>query len=942
MITGHFSGEELSSLGKTGSTRNGVITYLNSADVSFSTPKTYTRFFLDSTTTWATRFMKECNMQFLALSEQQNVAQEIYVLTNTSTTPGEVILQGGDPKDKKQPKADFMTVTELADANEAERQQLMGWVSERLTHEEDYYDATDLQMAYEEIGGRTFLVTTYCREASSYKEYDGVIDYITIIGGYCIESRCYSMNSSPVVQGTFEEQGRALFDPLMEQMVVGDATNIGSGSSEGTWLAKLGTFSFSLWVLLIPLIYILICGVTYIGKANRIVGKKNETVGWFGDGGTGWHEDVLSLSISKGILGFFAVLIVFHHLAQKVGASEAGIVSLLETFGVGFVAAFFFFSGFGLFTSYKSKKDYLKGFFRKRFPAILIPAYIIIAIFIVVNIINNGMPPIKYLIGWMTGFLLINGHMWYIVEIALFYTLFFLVFRFVKKEWMALTLMGVAIAAFTVGSLLLGHGEFWFQGEWWFNTSFVFFLGILFAKHKDRIIECLRRFYPLWLIAASVGFVLLYRTTNYFLEEYSYYTETNMSMGYADKFRCLSVQLPMVIVFMLLVILIGMKFRFKNPVMDFLGKISLELYLIHNLFIDLMSFIKGSAMYCLAVVVCSIIAATLLHRLNTIIMCKIAKKQVPVIVWPRIPWRELLATAKLKIRLCLQYTRRHPGKVLVNIFRTVVCLFLCVVALYPIYTMFINSTRTTYSIVHGASLIPEGHFFENYRYASEYFVNGTESKGSDLYSVILYSCVITGGNCLLATYFGSLCAYGFEFYKFKGKSFLWKCIIVSLMLAPIAGVVGFLKIVIALHMYDTCIPLILMGAATPATAYFMRMYLRTQRLNEMVEAARIDGCREWRIYNRIILPVIKPAIMLQIIMTFATSWNNTIYQNLILLDVRKKTIATSLLMLVGNNGGSSNPVIYTILLLVTVPPLVVYIICSQGIMAGVTLGSVKE
>jgi len=534
--------------------------------------------------------------------------------------------------------------------------------------------------------------------------------------------------------------------------------------------------------------------------------------------------------------------------------------------------------------------------------------------------------------------------MWYIVEIALFYTLFFVLFRFVKKEWLATLLMGIAIAAFTVGSLLLGHGMFWFQGEWWFNTSFVFFLGILFARHKNGIMECLRRFYAFWLIAASVGFVLLYRTTNYFLQEYSYYTETETGMGYADKFRCLGVQLPMVIVFMLLIILIGMKLRFKNPVMDFLGKISLELYLIHNLFIDILSFIKGSAMYCLAVVVCSIIAATLLHRLDTIIMCKIAKKPVPAIVWPTIPWRETLATIRLKIRLCFQYTRRHPWKVTVNIFRTVICIGLCIMALYPIYTMFINSTRTSYSIIHGGALLPEGHFFENYRYA-DYYVNlGTNADGSSstLYSAIAYSCIITGGNCLLATYFGSLCAYGFEFYKFKGKSFLWKCVVASLMLAPIAGVVGFLKVVIALHMYDTCIPLILMGAATPATAYFMRMYLRTQHLNEMVEAARIDGCREWSIYNRIILPVIKPAIMLQIIMTFATSWNNTIYQNIILLDTRKKTIATSLLLLVGNNGGSSNPVVYTVLLLMTVPPLVVYIICSPGIMAGVTLGSVKE
>ncbi|HPF29061.1 MAG TPA: hypothetical protein PLZ77_03025, partial [Lachnospiraceae bacterium] len=216
MITGHFSGEELSSLGKTASIRNGVITYLNSADISFSTPKTYSRYFLDSTTSWATRYLKESNMQFLALAPEQNVAQEIFVLTNVSTTPGEVVLQGGDPKDKRQPKADFMTVTSLSDASEEERQLLMDWMTVRLTYEEDFKEATDMQMEYAEIGGNTFLITSYSREASNYKEFDGVLDYVTIINGYCIESRCYVMSDSPLSRADYEDAGRNMFDPLME------------------------------------------------------------------------------------------------------------------------------------------------------------------------------------------------------------------------------------------------------------------------------------------------------------------------------------------------------------------------------------------------------------------------------------------------------------------------------------------------------------------------------------------------------------------------------------------------------------------------------------------------------------------------------------------------------------------------------------------------------
>lgn len=349
-----------------------------------------------------------------------------------------------------------------------------------------------------------------------------------------------------------------------------------------------------------------------------------------------WHEDAWSLSVSKGLQGICAVLIVLHHTAQMlIQASqmlgrpdESGPLAILEEVGVCFVGIFFFFSGYGLLQSLNKKEDYLKGFFRKRLPVILIPFYLVIVIFLafyffVGDDLGGATEWISYLLGWK----LINSHMWYIVEIFILYIVFFLLFRFISKRGVALALMGIFVAALTIGSLLLGHGEYWFQGEWWFNTSFLFFIGMLIAQYEEPFKAFVKKCYIPLLIVIAAGTVILQRATAYMLENYSYWSETETSQAYGDKIRCLAVQLPFVIFFVLFVLLVTMKLQFKNKVMDFLGTISLELYLIHNLFLELfirpdLVSIENSVLYTLAVLSCSILAAFVLHTIIGLIRRK--------------------------------------------------------------------------------------------------------------------------------------------------------------------------------------------------------------------------------------------------------------------------------------------------------------------------------
>ena len=122
----------------------------------------------------------------------------------------------------------------------------------------------------------------------------------------------------------------------------------------------------------------------------------------------------------------------------------------------------------------------------------------------------------------------------------------------------------------------------------------------------------------------------------------------------------------------------------------------------------------------------------------------------------------------------------------------------------------------------------------------------------------------------------------------------------------------------------------------------MRMYLQIVPLASIVEAARIDGCTELGIFHRIILPLVKPALCLQIIFTFVTFWNNSFMHSLVLHDPKYKTIAMFLSIFTGSKGASGNPGIYVLLLLATLPPLIVYVLFSKNIMGQIVLGAVKE
>ena len=149
-----------------------------------------------------------------------------------------------------------------------------------------------------------------------------------------------------------------------------------------------------------------------------------------------WQEDALSLSVSKGLLGFCAIGIMLHHMSQTIyfAGEDAGILMFMVDVGVCFVGVFFFFSGYGLYTSLRDKPDYLNGFLKKRLPVILIPFYMCNFVYIAGAALCGYSFQKGELLPYLTGYTLMNTQMWYIVEIFFLYLSFYLVFKLIKKQ----------------------------------------------------------------------------------------------------------------------------------------------------------------------------------------------------------------------------------------------------------------------------------------------------------------------------------------------------------------------------------------------------------------------------------------------------------------------------------------------------------------------------
>lgn len=280
--------------------------------------------------------------------------------------------------------------------------------------------------------------------------------------------------------------------------------------------------------------------------------------------------------------------------------------------------------------------------------------------------------------------------------------------------------------------------------------------------------------------------------------------------------------------------------------------------------------------------------------------------------------------------------KKKVGSQFRTVFAHIVLILLSFMCLFFFYVLIINATRSHGDLQKGFSALPGKYFLENLK-------NVANDGSFPMFRGILNSVIVSSCSAALCTYFSSLTAYGLYAYEFKARKVAFTFIMAILVMPTQVTAMGFLRLVTKMGLYDSLLPLIISSIAFPAVFYFMYSYLQSSLPLSLVEAARIDGSGEFHTFNRIVIPIMKPAIAVQAIFTFVGSWNNYFVPALIIQSKSKMTVPILIATLRGADYMNFDMgKIYMMITVAIVPIIVVYLLLSKYIIAGVTLGGVKE
>jgi ABC-type glycerol-3-phosphate transport system permease component len=253
-------------------------------------------------------------------------------------------------------------------------------------------------------------------------------------------------------------------------------------------------------------------------------------------------------------------------------------------------------------------------------------------------------------------------------------------------------------------------------------------------------------------------------------------------------------------------------------------------------------------------------------------------------------------------------------------------------ASFPFYYTLVTSTHRTSDIL----TIPPPIWF-----GDDLITNYNELIDAlPFWNALFNSVAISSIHTVLVLFFCSLAGYGFAKFQFPGRGPLFAFLLATLMVPGVIGLIPAFIVMRYLGWIDTWNPLIIPGIANAFGIFWMRQYIDSAVPADMMDAARIDGAHEFRIYWNIIVPVIIPALAALAILTFMGKWNDFQWPLLILKDEAKYTLPVALSTLRSLRGTEIGVQILgatgTIL-----PILTLFILASRQFMSGLTAGAVK-
>lgn len=264
-----------------------------------------------------------------------------------------------------------------------------------------------------------------------------------------------------------------------------------------------------------------------------------------------------------------------------------------------------------------------------------------------------------------------------------------------------------------------------------------------------------------------------------------------------------------------------------------------------------------------------------------------------------------------------------------------VLILMALFALLPFFFMLVSSFKP------GAEIIKNGintkieldvMSFRNY------FILFKESNGIylDWYK---NSVIITGLHTVISVFLCALVGYGLAMYEFKGKNLIFVLVLVLLMVPIEILILPLYKLSVLLHIIDTYAGVILPFVVSPVAIFFFRQFA-IGLPKELLDAGRIDGCSEFGIFFRIMMPLMKPAFGAMVILQAMFSWNAFVWPLIVLRTNTNFTLPIGLASLITPYGNSYD-MLFSGAVASVVPIIIIFLFNQKSFISGLTVGGVK-
>ncbi len=271
---------------------------------------------------------------------------------------------------------------------------------------------------------------------------------------------------------------------------------------------------------------------------------------------------------------------------------------------------------------------------------------------------------------------------------------------------------------------------------------------------------------------------------------------------------------------------------------------------------------------------------------------------------------------------------------LLRIMIYIILFILLIITIAPIWVLMVNATRSTVEIQQGVGFLPSTHAIENY----EILLGRGLNLPRGFFNSLFLSTMVT----VVSVYFSLLTAYGVVVYDFPGKTAFYNFILILVMIPLQLSIIGFYQYMSKIGLTDSYAALILPSIASAGAVFFGKQYLESVVIQDLIDAARIDGAGELSIFHRVMLPIAIPGAFTMGIFAFIASWNNFFTPFILISSIEKYTLPMLVQTLRGDVYRTEYGSIYLGLAFTIAPIIIIYALFSRYIVSGIAMGSVKE